>query len=100
MSANPFENPDGTYHVLVNEEGQHSLWPTFAEIPKGWSVALPAADRKTAIDYVDEHWTDMRPLSLVRAMDTGKGENGGRGAGRGANVQRADDPAVGRDPAA
>jgi MbtH protein len=95
---NPFENPEGTYHVLINEEGQHSLWPTFAEIPKGWSVALPATDRQTAIDYVNEHWTDMRPLSLVKATE--KGENDGRGAGSRANVQRANDPAVGRDPAA
>lgn len=68
MSVNPFENPDYTYYVLVNEEGQHSLWPTFAEIPEGWSITLSATDRQTAIDYVDEHWTDMRPLSLVKAM--------------------------------
>lgn len=30
---NPFENPEGVYYVLVNDENQHSLWPAFAEIP-------------------------------------------------------------------
>ncbi|MEU6919494.1 MbtH family NRPS accessory protein, partial [Streptomyces sp. NPDC002285] len=25
--ANPFENDEASYFVLVNDEGQHSLWP-------------------------------------------------------------------------
>ncbi|MCL7382556.1 MbtH family NRPS accessory protein [Streptomyces sp. 35G-GA-8] len=68
MSSNPFDDPDGKYLVLINEEGQHSLWPEFAEVPQGWSVALPAADRPSAVAYVNTHWTDMRPRSLARAM--------------------------------
>ncbi|MYW17049.1 MbtH family protein [Streptomyces sp. SID161] len=64
--TNPFENPEGTFLVLVNDEGQHSLWPAFAEVPAGWTVALAETDRQTCLDYVEEHWTDMRPLSLVR----------------------------------
>jgi MbtH protein len=66
MMNNPFENPDGTFLVLVNDEGQHSLWPAFAEVPAGWTVALGENDRHTCLAYVEEHWTDMRPLSLVR----------------------------------
>lgn len=31
--TNPFEDENGTYLVLVNHEGQHSLWPSFAEVP-------------------------------------------------------------------
>lgn len=27
--TNPFEDPDGTYHVLMNGEAQYSLWPAF-----------------------------------------------------------------------
>jgi len=26
--TNPFETEDGEFCVLVNDEGQHSLWPT------------------------------------------------------------------------
>ncbi|MEU6070013.1 MULTISPECIES: MbtH family protein [Streptomyces] len=64
--TNPFENPEGTFLVLVNDEGQHSLWPAFAEVPAGWTVALAESDRGTCLAHVEEHWTDMRPLSLVR----------------------------------
>jgi MbtH protein len=66
--SNPFENPDGRYFVLVNHEGQHSLWPSFAEIPAGWTVAFGEDDRRACLEYVDTNWTDMRPLSLIEAM--------------------------------
>ncbi|HEU5352819.1 MAG TPA: MbtH family protein [Actinocrinis sp.] len=62
---NPFENPEGRYLVLVNAEGQHSLWPAFAEVPPGWSVTHGEADRQSCLDYVERHWTDLRPKSLV-----------------------------------
>lgn len=67
--TNPFEDPDGTYHILVNDEGQHSLWPTFADVPAGWEIALRDESRQACLDYVEENWTDMRPKSLVRHMD-------------------------------
>jgi MbtH protein len=66
--TNPFENPDGTYLVLVNDEGQHSLWPSFADVPAGWSVVHPEDTRSACLDYINENWTDMRPKSLIRAM--------------------------------
>lgn len=55
---NPFDNPDGTYLVLVNDEGQYSLWPGFAEVPAGWRVALPENDRASCVDFVESHWRD------------------------------------------
>ena len=41
LVANPFESDDIDYRVLVNAEGQHSIWPTFREIPAGWSAHRP-----------------------------------------------------------
>jgi uncharacterized protein YbdZ (MbtH family) len=67
--ANPFDDEQGTFHVLVNHEDQHSIWPTFAAVPDGWRIALRDADRAAALTYVEEHWTDMRPASLAAAMD-------------------------------
>lgn len=67
--TNPFDDPDGTFFVLVNDEGQHSLWPTFAEVPAGWTVVHGADNRQACLDYVTENWTDMRPKSLIRAME-------------------------------
>jgi MbtH protein len=66
--ANPFDDPDGRFMVLVNEEEQHSLWPCFAEVPAGWTVASPDSSRAEALSYVTQHWTDMRPASLVREI--------------------------------
>lgn len=66
--TNPFDNEDGTFLVLVNDEGQHSLWPAFAEIPQGWTSVYGEESRKACLEYVDEHWTDLRPKSLIREM--------------------------------
>lgn len=67
--TNPFEDDDADYLVLVNDEGQHSLWPAFRAIPAGWRTTGPSGKRKLCLDWIDEHWTDMRPASLVRAME-------------------------------
>lgn len=63
--ANPFEDPDGTFRVLVNAEGQHCLWPDFAALPEGWTVAHGPADRAGCLEYVTAAWTDLRPRSLA-----------------------------------
>lgn len=70
MSTNPFEDENGSFHVLVNDEEQHSLWPAFAAVPAGWHVAFGAAGRADCLAYVEANWTDMRPRSLRVAMDT------------------------------
>jgi MbtH protein len=67
--TNPFENPDSTYFVLENEEGQYSLWPAHIKIPAGWTIAHKEDSRQTCLDWVNTHWTDMRPKSLIRAME-------------------------------
>ncbi|GAB1640212.1 MbtH family protein [Krasilnikovia sp. MM14-A1259] len=67
MSTNPFDNEDGTFLVLVNDENQHSLWPEFAEVPAGWRCVHGPAGRQECLDYVNENWTDMRPQSLIDA---------------------------------
>ncbi|MDN0194388.1 MbtH family protein [Streptomyces sp. S.PNR 29] len=67
--SNPFENEDGTYLVLVNDEGQHSLWPDFADVPPGWTVAHGPDTRAAGLAYVEANWTDMRPRSLAARMD-------------------------------
>lgn len=66
--SNPFENAEGVYLVLINDEGQHSLWPEFAAVPAGWTAVHGPGTRDSALAYVEENWTDMRPTSLARAM--------------------------------
>jgi MbtH protein len=66
--TNPFEDPDANYLVLINDEGQHSLWPVFADVPEGWEVTFGEAGRQECLDFIEESWTDMRPKSLIEAM--------------------------------
>ncbi len=69
MSSNPFDNDEGRFFVLVNDEDQHSLWPTFADVPAGWRVVFGEAGRQECLTYVEENWTDLRPKSLREAME-------------------------------
>lgn len=69
--ANPFDDENGTFHVLVNAERQHCLWPAFAVVPEGWEIALSDSDRQSCLDHIETHWTDMRPASLVTATQEG-----------------------------
>ncbi|MER5495751.1 MULTISPECIES: MbtH family protein [unclassified Streptomyces] len=67
--TNPFDDEQASFRVLRNEEGQYSLWPEFAELPGGWTPVFGPQERSSCVAYVEEHWSDMRPLSLVRAME-------------------------------
>ena len=64
MSNNPFDDDNGSFFVLVNDEEQHSLWPTFADVPAGWRVVYGEADRAACLDYIEQNWPDIRPKSL------------------------------------
>lgn len=66
--TNPFEDDNAKYLVLVNDEGQHSLWPSFIDVPRGWDIVYGADSRQSCLDYVNQNWTDMRPRSLVKEM--------------------------------
>ena len=57
--TNPFEDESGVFHVLVNEEGQHSLWPSFREIPAGWTIVHKSASRAACLEFIEQNWTDM-----------------------------------------
>ena len=52
------------YVVVVNHEEQYSIWPTGREIPNGWRNAGKEGKKKECLAYIEEVWTDMRPLSV------------------------------------
>ena len=68
MSINPFDDENGLFYVLTNDEEQHSLWPVFADVPAGWRVVLGEETRANCLAYIEENWTDMRPRGLREAM--------------------------------
>ena len=72
VSINPFDDDNGSFFVLVNDEEQHSLWPTFADVPAGWRVVYGEADRAACLDYIEQNWTDIRPKSLRERLAQGQ----------------------------
>jgi MbtH protein len=65
--TNPFDDADGSFLVLVNDEEQHSLWPAFAPVPAGWRQVAGPDSRQACLHYVENNWPDLRPLSLRAA---------------------------------
>ena len=53
-----------TYAVVVNHEEQYSIWPAERELPPGWSTVGVQGLKSVCLDWIKEHWTDMRPKSL------------------------------------
>ncbi len=70
MSINPFDD-SGSFLVVVNGEEQHSLWPTFADVPAGWRVVYAETDRAAFLDYIEQNWTGIRPGSLRESLERG-----------------------------
>ena len=52
------------FKVLVNQEGQYSLWPEQKASPAGWTETDQTGSEEDCMAYVDRVWTDMRPRSL------------------------------------
>ena len=59
--VDPFEIEDARYLVLVNDLGQHSLWPESIDVPPGWQVVFGGGERQACLDYVVANWTDIMP---------------------------------------
>jgi MbtH protein len=69
-TPNPFDAADRPFLVLVNDLGQHSLWPAAIDVPAGWDTAHGPEDRAECLCYVDQHWTDLRPATSPRGGRT------------------------------
>lgn len=57
------------YRVVVNHEEQYSLWPVDRDLPPGWNNAGKTGSKAECLAYIEEVWTDMRPLSLRKKME-------------------------------
>lgn len=57
------------YKVVVNHEEQYSIWPEYKENPSGWNDVGKAGPKAECLAYINEVWTDMRPLSLRKKME-------------------------------
>jgi MbtH protein len=63
------DSENTVFHVVVNDEEQYSIWPAYKAVPDGWREVGKSGVKKECLDYIEQVWTDMRPLSLRRFMD-------------------------------
>jgi len=63
------EQDDRIYSVVVNHEEQYSIWLSGREIPAGWREAGKRGRKSECLAFIEEAWTDMRPLSLRRRLE-------------------------------
>lgn len=64
-----FDSEDAVFKVVMNDEEQYSIWPDYKQIPNGWRAVGKTGNKKDCLAYIETVWTDMRPLSLRKAMD-------------------------------
>lgn len=65
------ESSEGARYVVVfNDEEQYSIWLEGQDVPAGWHIEGKSGSREECLAHIEMVWTDMRPLSLRRRMDS------------------------------
>jgi MbtH protein len=61
--------PTSVYKVVVNHEGQYSIWPADRDNPFGWDDSGKVGSKEDCLASIEEVWTDMRPVSVRKQME-------------------------------
>ena len=64
---------DILWHVVVDRELRHSVWPEDKPMPTGWTKAAFSGSREECLAEIKQVWADPRPLGLRHAMDRANG---------------------------
>ena len=64
----PREN-ESTYRVVINQDEQYSIWPEERACPEGWRDAGVRGAKADCLAHIQRVWTDLRPISLQKAME-------------------------------
>jgi MbtH protein len=78
MSTIDDEEDTTTYNVVMNHEEQYSIWPTHLPDVLGWIKVGKSGPKAECLAYIEQVWTDMRPLSLRRHMEAAARAASGR----------------------
>jgi MbtH protein len=52
------------FKILINDEDQHSIWPSAQPVPAGWSEVGPVGSKEVCLDWIKTNWTDISPKSV------------------------------------
>ena len=63
------EEDDSNYKVVINRDKQYSIWPADRENALGWKDVGRSGTKQVCLDYIEEVWTDMRPLNLRKRIE-------------------------------
>ena len=63
------EEDNTSYKVVMNAEEQYSIWPADRDDPAGWKSVGKSGSKSECLRYIQDVWTDMRPLSLRKKME-------------------------------
>jgi|TARA_B110000467_G_C18199500_1_gene410936 MbtH protein len=63
-----WDDEGSLFKVVVNHERQYSIWPQDRDTPLGWDEEGKEGTKAECLAYIEEVWTDMRPLSLRVSM--------------------------------
>ncbi|MDC3954371.1 MbtH family protein [Polyangium jinanense] len=69
MATSVLDDDNSNFIVVVNHEEQYSIWPVEREIPAGWRAVGKTGKKSECLEYIEQVWTDMRPLSLRKQME-------------------------------
>jgi MbtH protein len=59
------------YVVVVNSRRQYSIWPAHREMPTGWEALGAPTARDECLSWIEENWTDIRPMQSSESDDRG-----------------------------
>lgn len=69
MSESLFDDESIPFLILINDEHQYSIWPETLSIPAGWRSVQGPMSRQGCLNWLEYHWTDLRPRSLQEALE-------------------------------
>lgn len=64
-----WDDSDQRLLVVINDEEQYSIWPAYKPLPAGWRAEGTEGNKADCLAHIERVWTDMRPLSLRKALD-------------------------------
>jgi non-ribosomal peptide synthetase component F len=67
----PGETTLDAFVVVLNEEGQHALWPAESDVPAGWRRASPVVPASEGVAAIDDAWPDVTPASVSAGRPPG-----------------------------
>lgn len=59
--SNPFDNPQGQFAILQNDQGQYSLCTAAVRTAGGWRVVCEAQSQEACQQWLAGNWRTLEP---------------------------------------